>query len=59
MGIYCVENKDLCVHKGKKSPANKLSGYKENNSWTMDEVNIDIMRFKHNDVNFEVTYDDR
>ena len=39
----------------------KMSNVKKSNTWTMEEVHkkkqIDIMRFTHSDVNFDVTYD--
>ena len=37
-----------------------MSNVKKSNTWTMEEVHkkiIDIMRFTHIDVNFDVTYD--
>ena len=39
----------------------KMSNVKKSNTWTMEEFHkkkkIDIMRFTHIDVNFDVTYD--
>ena len=39
----------------------KKSNVKKSNSWTKDDVHkktkLDTMRFTHNDVNFDVTYD--
>ena len=39
----------------------KMSNVKKSNTWTMEEVQkkkkIDIMRFTHTNVNFDVTYD--
>ena len=39
----------------------KMSNVKLSNTWTMEEVHtqkkIDIMRFTHFDINFDVTYD--
>ena len=39
----------------------KMSNVKKSNAWTMEEVQkkkkLDIMRFTHIDVNFDVTYD--
>ena len=36
-----------------------MSNVKKSNTWTMEEVykKIDIMRFTHIDLNFDVTYD--
>ena len=35
--------------------------YKKSNNWTMEEVcknELDIVRFRHNEVNFEAAFDD-
>ena len=49
----------LAIYQKMCQVVKKMSNVKKSNTWTMEEVQkkIDIMRFTHIDVNFDVKYD--